>query len=103
MKGFTIASIASLSELEARHYLRAAQGDELAAAVALAEDRNILDGSVEEPDDTEVHHALYLLRRTLGQDAPSFDAMRVELRRRKPVAEASSPRGASSPGAARAA
>ncbi len=88
MKALTVASIASLSELEARHYLRAAHGDELAAAVALAEDRNVLDGSVEEPDDTEVHHALYLLRRTLGLDMPSFDWMRVELRKRKRVAPA---------------
>jgi hypothetical protein len=30
----------------------------------------------------EIHHALFLLRRARGLDAPSFDLMRVQLRRR---------------------
>jgi hypothetical protein len=34
------------------------------------------------PDDAEVHHAMFLLRRARGLDAPSFDSMRVQLRRR---------------------
>jgi hypothetical protein len=48
----------------------------------LATDRNKLDGSHGEPDDAEVHHALFLLCRARGKDAPSYDEMRVELRRR---------------------
>ena len=41
-----------------------------------------MNGSDQEPDDAEVHHALFLLRRARGLDAPSFDLMRVQLRRR---------------------
>ncbi len=67
---------------EAVAYLDYANGDELSAAYALAWDRNRLDGSNAPPDDTEVHHALFLLCRTRGNHAPSFDEMRVELRRR---------------------
>ena len=73
----------------ARGYLKAADNDELAAALALAFDRNVLasksDGRAlrdATPDDTEVHHALFLLRRALGLPAPSFDALRVALRQR---------------------
>jgi hypothetical protein len=47
----------------------------------LAVDRNRLDGSLAAPDEADVHHALYLLCRALGRLAPSFDEMRVELRR----------------------
>jgi hypothetical protein len=73
---------------QARGYLKAAKNDELAAAIALAHDRNVLDGSLSgrnsagSPDDTEVHHALFLLRRALGLPAPSFDTLRVALRQR---------------------
>jgi len=67
---------------EAVAYLDHANGDELSAAYALAWDRNRMDGSSAPPDDAEVHHALFLLYRTRGKHAPSFDEMRVELRRR---------------------
>ncbi|MCA9583803.1 MAG: hypothetical protein KC657_00420 [Myxococcales bacterium] len=68
---------------EALAYLDSAEGDELAAAFALARDRNSLDGAaVGEPDPAEVHHALFLLRRARGLSAPSFDLMRVQLRAR---------------------
>jgi hypothetical protein len=73
---------------QARGYLKAAKNDELAAAIALAWDRNTLDGSLtgrdaaRAPDDAEVHHALFLLRRALGLPAPSFDTLRVALRSR---------------------
>jgi hypothetical protein len=73
--------MALLSLDEALSYLDSAEGDELAAAFALAKDRNSLDGSENEPDEAEVHHALFLLRRARGLDAPSFDLMRVQLRR----------------------
>jgi len=76
-----ITSLESLSLEEALAYLDSAEGDELAAAFALAKDRNLLDGARDEPDETEVHHALFLLRRARGLDAPSFDLMRVQLRR----------------------
>ena len=76
-----ITSLESLSLEEALSYLDSAEGDELAAAFALAKDRNLLDGSENEPDEAEVHHALFLLRRARGLDAPSFDLMRVQLRR----------------------
>jgi hypothetical protein len=77
-----IKSLEGLTLEEALAYLDAADGDELAAAYALALDRNHLDGSTGEPDDAEVHHALFLLRSARGLDAPSFDLMRVQLRRR---------------------
>ena len=77
-----IASLETVSLEEALTYLDTAEGDELAAAYALAKDRNLLDGSDDEPDDAEVHHALFLLRRARGLNAPSFDLMRVQLKRR---------------------
>jgi hypothetical protein len=77
-----IASLDTVSLEEALTYLDTAEGDELAAAYALAKDRNQLDGSDEEPDDAEVHHALFLLRRARGLNAPSFDLMRIQLKRR---------------------
>lgn len=77
-----IASLESVSLEEALAYLDSAEGDELAAAYALAKDRNILDGSEADPDDAEVHHALFLLRRARGLNAPSFDLMRVQLKSR---------------------
>jgi hypothetical protein len=66
---------------EALAYLDTAEGDELSAAFALAKDRNLLDGDSGDPDEAEVHHALFLLRRARGLNAPSFDLMRVQLRR----------------------
>jgi hypothetical protein len=76
-----ISSLGALSLAEALAYLDSAEGDELSAAFALAKDRNHLDGGKDEPDEAEVHHALFLLRRARGLDAPSFDLMRVQLRR----------------------
>jgi len=77
-----IASLSTVSSAEAQAYLKQASGDEIAAAYELARHRNMLDGAKNPPDDTEVHHALFLLRRAQGLAAPSFDEMRVELRRR---------------------
>ena len=76
-----IASLESVSLEEALAYLESAEGDELVAAYSLAKDRNVLEGNKAEPDDAEVHHALFLLRRARGLAAPSFDLMRVQLRR----------------------
>jgi len=76
-----ISSLEALTLAEALAYLDAAEGDELSAAFSLAEDRNHLDGDAGEPDEAEVHHALFLLRRARGLNAPSFDWMRVQLRR----------------------
>ncbi|HVH41940.1 MAG TPA: hypothetical protein VM925_06335 [Labilithrix sp.] len=76
-----IKSLESLKLEEALAYLDSAEGDELSAAYSLAKDRNLLDGDTDEPDEAEVHHALFLLRRARGLNAPSFDLMRVQLRR----------------------
>jgi len=76
-----IASLESLSLEEALAYLESAEDDELVAAYSLAKDRNLLEGHESEPDDAEVHHALFLLRRARGLNAPSFDSMRIQLRR----------------------
>ncbi|HEY8089152.1 MAG TPA: hypothetical protein VIF09_14940 [Polyangiaceae bacterium] len=78
----SIKSLDTVSPEEAAAYLEHTSGDELDAAYALACDRNRLDGSIAPPDDAEVHHALFLLCRARGKLAPSFDQMRVELRRR---------------------
>jgi hypothetical protein len=67
---------------EAEAYLKASNGDEIDAARALARDRNTLDGSALAPDTTEIHHALYLLREARGMEAPSYDVLRLELKRR---------------------
>jgi len=77
-----ITDLKSFTPEQARAYMVAAKGDELAAAIALANDRNLLDGSNSPPDDAEVHHALFLLRRAQGLPAPSFDSLRVALRQR---------------------
>ena len=77
-----ITSLEVLSLEQALAYLDTAEGDELEAAFSLAKDRNLLDGSDNEPDEAEVHHALFLLRRARGLAAPSFDLMRVQLRER---------------------
>jgi len=76
-----IASLESVSLEEALAYLESADGDELVAAYSLAKDRNHLENNDADPDDAEVHHALFLLRRARGLAAPSFDLMRVQLRR----------------------
>jgi hypothetical protein len=78
----SIRSLETVSLDEAVAYLEHAGGDELNAAFALAQDRNRLDGSLAAPDEAEVHHALFLLCRARGLHVPSFDEMRVELRRR---------------------
>jgi len=78
----SIKSLETVSIEEAQAYLEYASGDELDAAYALAWDRNRLDGSISPPDEAEVHHALFLLCRARGKVAPSFDEMRIELRRR---------------------
>jgi hypothetical protein len=78
----TIRSLETVSLEEAIAYLDHADGDDLDAAYALAWDRNRLDGSAVAPDDAEVHHAYFLLCRARGLLAPSFDDMRIELRRR---------------------
>jgi hypothetical protein len=87
-----LSDLKSFTPEQARAYLKAAKNDELAAAIAFAHDRNVLDALSESsetrsvaartPDDTEVHHALFLLRRALGLPAPSFDTLRVALRQR---------------------
>ena len=77
----SIASLETVSLDEALSYLDSAEGDELFAAYSLAKDRNLLAGSKADPDDAEVHHALFLLRRARGLAAPSFDLMRIQLRR----------------------
>jgi len=77
-----IKSLEAISLEEALQYLETAEGDELAAAIALAKDRHLLDeDDAAEPDEAEVHHALFMLRRARGLNAPSFDLMRVQLRR----------------------
>jgi hypothetical protein len=78
----SIKSLETVSSEEASAYLENSGGDELGAAHAIALDRARLDGSHVPPDDAEVHHALFLLCRACGKRAPSFDEMRVELRRR---------------------
>jgi hypothetical protein len=82
MQSPCIRSLETITLEEALSYIDAALGDELGAARKVAEDRNKLAGSREAPDETEVHHALFLLRRARGLGAPSFDLMRVQLRRR---------------------
>jgi hypothetical protein len=78
----SIHSLATVTTEEAAAYLEHHGGDELSAACALAWDRNRLDGSHASPDEPEIHHALFLLCRARGKHPPSFDTMRVELRRR---------------------
>jgi hypothetical protein len=77
-----INNLSSLSMDETQSYLSEANGDEITAAYALACDRNSLAGSNEPPDDTEVHHALYLMRRARGLEAPSFDSVRMMIKGR---------------------
>ena len=83
MNNTRIATLGTVSLRESLEYLDTANGDELRAAFALASDRNALAGGTATPDDAEVHHALFLLRRARGMNAPSFDLMRVELRKQR--------------------
>ncbi len=83
MSMIAIHTLESVSIAEAEAYLDLAKGDEIAAAYQLAVDRNELDGSSEPPDETEVHHALFLLRRAQGLVAPSYDDTRFQLRQRQ--------------------
>ncbi|HSQ68432.1 MAG TPA: hypothetical protein VLM85_34725, partial [Polyangiaceae bacterium] len=78
----SIKSLETVTSEEAQAYLDYARGDELDAAHALACDRNRLDGSIAPPDDAEVHHALFLLRRALGLPPPSVDSLRGARRSR---------------------
>ena len=82
MRHIAIHTLESLSLIEAEAYLSAAKGDEVQAAYNLALDRNTLAGALEPPDAAEVHHALFMIRRARGMAAPSFDGVRLELRRR---------------------
>jgi hypothetical protein len=77
-----LTNLSMLTMDEARAYLDVSHGDELEAAVLLALDRNLLAGCEEDPDEQEIHHAMFLIRRALGRDAPSFDSLRVALRAR---------------------
>jgi hypothetical protein len=77
-----IRSLSSVTLEDALAYLDEADGDELGAAYKLASDRNLIDGSRQDPDETEIHHALFMLRRARGLEAPSFDLMRVQWKRR---------------------
>ncbi len=77
-----LSSIETVTREEAQVYLAKARGDELEAAMALAIDRNLFDGSNEEPDEADIHQALYLLKRAFGEETPSYDSMRVELKKR---------------------
>ena len=52
------------------------------AKTLLAIDRNLLAGDDEEPDEQEIHHALFMLRKAFGLEAPSFDALRIALKNR---------------------
>lgn len=76
----SVRTLDALTLDEADAYLEFARGDELEAAYSLAVDRNRLDGSSSDPDEAEVHHALFLLCRARGRAAPSFDETRVRLR-----------------------
>ena len=78
-----LRSLEYVTREEAERYLAENSGEELEAAISLAMDRNILEGSSEIPDDADIHQALYLLKRAFGEDVPSYDTMRVEIRRRR--------------------
>lgn len=77
-----IQKLESVTLEEARAYLALAKDDEIEAAVLLAIDRNLLAGDDEEPDEQEIHHALFMLRKAFGLEAPSFDALRIALKNR---------------------
>lgn len=80
MKRPIVSSLGDITLEQAGVYMRLSRNDEVAAAMALALDRNLLEGLDKLPDATEVHHALFLLRRARGMEAPSFDDLRVSLR-----------------------
>ncbi len=83
MKTSVINDLQGVTLEQARAYLADATGDELEAAYELAADRNRLEGIDETPGDMEVHHALFLLRRARGLEAPSYDSLRIALRERE--------------------
>jgi hypothetical protein len=76
-----VSNLHGVSLTEAKAYLARAKGDEVIAAFDLACDRVVLEGDTREPDSTEVHHALFLIRRATGKTAPSYDELRLSLRR----------------------
>ena len=82
-QGPRVRSLQTVTLPEAELYLQASRDDELAAALAIARDRAELAGSPTDPDEVEVHHSLFLLRRALGLAAPSFDTLHVRLRQRE--------------------
>lgn len=86
MKKPVLRSLDTVHADEATRYMKNAGNDELSAAVAIAIDRNKLDGTLRAPDEMEIHHALFLLRRARGLSAPSYDDMRLELKKRAAAA-----------------
>lgn len=80
MAQLKLRSLATVTVDEARVYLETSRGDEIVAAIAVAIDRNVLAGTDGQPDDQDVHHALFLLRRAQGLGAPSFDDVRAALK-----------------------
>lgn len=77
-----IEKLESITLEEARAYLALAKEDEIEAAVLLAIDRNLLAGDDKEPDEQEIHHALFMLRKAFGREAPSYDSLRIALKNR---------------------
>ena len=80
MAQLKLRSLTTVTVDEARVYLETSCGDEIVAAIAVAIDRNVLAGTDGQPDDQDVHHALFLLRRAQGLGAPSFDDVRAALK-----------------------
>ena len=81
-----IRDVDSLSETEALQYLAACDGDEVSAATRLAADRCKLARVASPPDEADVHHAMFLLRKARGLPSQSFDNLRIELRARRKAA-----------------
>lgn len=76
-----VRSLQGVSLDEALAYLDDASGDEVMAAYALAIDRSAMAGDGDrDPDAMDVHHALFLLRKARGLDAPSYDLLKLHLR-----------------------
>ena len=79
-KAYEEPAFSFFSATEAMGYMDRANGDELDAALTVARERSAEVGS--ESDLIDVHHALFIIRRALGESAPSYDEMRVRLRER---------------------
>ena len=77
-----VGTLSTVTLEEALAYLDYAEGDELRAALELAQDRNLLDGCDPHPDHADVHHALFMLRKARGLAPPSFDQTRSQLLRK---------------------